>query len=290
MINRSSSDRNGTEINKKRQTRRETTTDGQQQLQCRCWVTWESYTPEYYFGARVSVLCAWKVKRRRCSEGSAVLIAGLRRLPQSSHISLSSGTTDIQLKWGGGKACWLPPRETARARLGHDDQQLHQTLLPPPARCLFINTQHRSGRATSQQWVFNVLIWVQRVTLSIRQFDSWLSFFFCPLWQETAECFRGGSICQKSSHFRGFVRNESAWNLKVYVIGIRQHSRVFEMMHNLRWHAAFWERQWSVMCRETVVPVLRVSVRVCGFRKAPYFATNVPFFCQRYWNNTIREL
>lgn len=114
--------------------------------------------------------------------------------------------------------------------------------------------------------------------------------FFCPLWQETAECFRGGSICQKSSHFRGFVRNESAWNLKVYVIGIRQHSRVFEMMHILRWHAAFWERQWSVMCQETVVPVLRVSVRVCGFRKAPYFATNVPFFCQRYWNNTICEL
>lgn len=117
-----------------------------------------------------------------------------------------------------------------------------------------------------------------------------LFFFFVPCDRRQRSVFRGGSICQKSSHFRGFVRNESAWNLKVYVIGIRQHSRVFEMMHILRWHAAFWERQWSVMCRETVVPVLRVSVRVCGFRKAPYFATNVPFFCQRYWNNTICEL
>lgn len=204
MINRSSSDRNGTEINKKRQTRRETTTDGQQQLQCRCWVTWESYTPEYYFGACVSVLCAWKVKRRRCSEGSAVLIAGLRRLPQSSHISLSSGTIDIQLKWGGGKACWLPQRETARARLGHDDQQLHQTLLPPPARCLFINTQHRSGRATSQQWVFNVLIWVQRVTLSIRQFDSWLSFFFLSLVTGDSGVFSGGMHLSKIVTLSGF--------------------------------------------------------------------------------------
>lgn len=41
-----------------------------------------------------------------------------------------------------GKACWLPLRETARACLGHDDQQPYQMCIPfSPAHRMFIYMQ-----------------------------------------------------------------------------------------------------------------------------------------------------
>ena len=59
-------------------------------------------------------------------------------------------------------------------------------------------------------------------------------FCFVPCDRRQQSVFVMGCICQNSSHFRDFVRTESAWNLKGYVIGICQPSRVIEITHILR--------------------------------------------------------
>lgn len=81
--------------------------------------------------------------------GTAILIAGLGLLSQSLRISFSSGTIDIQLKWGGrGGSVLITPKGNSKGMLwtwwpanAHSSFLLIYILLLYTFKCMFIYTQ-----------------------------------------------------------------------------------------------------------------------------------------------------
>lgn len=189
----------------------------------------------------------------------------------------------------GGEACWLPPGETARACLWHDDQQLHQIYIPFSATCFIhkgafnvplanktflrrrssikhLKTTWCQNSSKLLWWcVLNVLIWAQPFPGALRYWFNSLGVFCSVFWCLMARDWLWGRLWV-STPLGLCVQWE--WAFESGHPG--EDTTLLDSISLLVHILLFSERGNEVWCVSNSRSMLCVPVRVCGFRKAPY--------------------